>query len=303
MFQYKKSNKTNRRNQKGFILSFIFLASSNMVICQNINVQQTQVVVNPVVIERPVYIEKYRTVYVDRPQPKRVARKLSAPVQLLGYLWVHTEDLGNFRQHPVAVIQNINAQNPHGRDNWRIPTHDELMVMEANANTIGLGDDMYMATSHSNGVLRLVSTGKSIAEKRASASEEIEINGVIWATRNVASSGAFVSSPRDKGQKFSYSEALTVCPPGWRLPTREEFISLVNAGSTWKEGGREFPSKYGNLFLPSTDERNTGGMYWTSSFHSREGRSSFYWALLFSDREVYTGAGGFPTTTSVRCVK
>ena len=119
----------------------------------------------PVVIEKPVYIERYRTVYVDKPQPKRTARKLSAPVQLLGYLWIHTEDLGNFKSQPHSAIASINAQNPHGRNDWRIPTPDELAIMEANADKIGLGDDMYMATDASNGVLRLVSTGKTVAEK------------------------------------------------------------------------------------------------------------------------------------------
>ena len=121
----------------------------------SINQQQQNININVPVIEKPVYIERYRTVYVNKP---RVARKLDKPVLLLGYLWVYPEDLGNFRQVPVSVINSVNAQKPYGRDNWRIPTPDELAVLEANADRIGLGDDIYLATDHCNGVLRMVST-------------------------------------------------------------------------------------------------------------------------------------------------
>lgn len=135
---------------------------------QNINI-------NLPVIEKKVYIERYRTVYVDRPQPKRIAKKLSAPVLLHGFLWVYPEDIGNFKRQADAleIIRNINNQTPYGRNNWRIPTPGELAVLEANAEKIGLGDDIYLATDHANGVLRMVSTGKSVAEQQAERDAEI----------------------------------------------------------------------------------------------------------------------------------
>lgn len=164
--KHKQSTKNQTSGWIFLITMAIFVLFENCCYGQTVIQQQQQnVVVNPVVIEKPVYIERYRTVYVDKPQPKRIARKLSAPVQLLGYLWVHTEDLGDFKSQPHSVIANVNAQSPYGRNNWRIPTPDELAVMEKNADKIGLGDDIYMATNSSNGVLRLVSTGKSVAEK------------------------------------------------------------------------------------------------------------------------------------------
>ena len=166
-------SQTSRINSFVFIVFFVLFCSYCF---GQVSIQQNQqnVNINVPVIEKTVYVDRYRTVYVDRPQPKRVAKKLSAPVLLLGYLWVYPEDIGNFKQHPLDVIKNINAQNPHGRNNWRIPTHDELMVMEANADKVGLGDDMYMATSHSNGLLRLVSTGQSVAEQKAEQKKQDE---------------------------------------------------------------------------------------------------------------------------------
>jgi formylglycine-generating enzyme required for sulfatase activity len=135
---------------------------------QNVIIQNS---VEPVVIEKHVYIERYRTAYVKKPQPARTPRKLTAPVLLLGHLWVHTEDLGNFKQQPHDIVSATNRQVPFDRDDWRIPTPSELAVMENNADKIGIGDDMYMATDARNGVLRLVSTGKTASEKAREARE------------------------------------------------------------------------------------------------------------------------------------
>lgn len=174
---------TNHMNMKkyiSFLLCCTFLAfNSSKSLCQvyqqnkQIAIQQNQqnVNINVPVIEKKVYVDRFRTVYVDRPQPKRVARKLSAPFCLHGYLWVYTEDIGNFKNQADAweIIQNINVQAPFGRNTWRIPTSAELAVLEQNADKVGLGEDIYLATDHRNGVLRMVSTGPTAAERKAEA--------------------------------------------------------------------------------------------------------------------------------------
>ena len=73
------------------IICFILIA--NMALAQNYNVNQNQqnININVPVIEKPVYIEKYRTVYVEKP---RVAKQLSQPVVILGYLTVFPRDIG-----------------------------------------------------------------------------------------------------------------------------------------------------------------------------------------------------------------
>lgn len=185
----------------------------------SINQQQQNININVPVIEKPVYIERYRTVYVNKP---RVARKLDKPVLLLGYLWVYPEDLGNFRQVPVSVINSVNAQKPYGRDNWRIPTPDELAVLEANADRIGLGDDIYLATDHCNGVLRMVSTDAAKKPSVSSAianGEVVSINGVLFRSRPI--------NPQEvapNGASYYYNNI----PEGWRLPTEREIYSLMS---------------------------------------------------------------------------
>ena len=190
----------------------------------SINQQQQNININVPVIEKPVYIERYRTVYVEKP---RVARKLDKPVLLLGYLWVYPEDLGNFKHGiPVSVINNVNAQKPFGRDNWRIPTPDELAVLEANAETIGLGDDIYLATDHCNGVLRMVSTGDTkevIANNAIANGDVVSINGSLFRSRPIVTGMVKASES---------SRYINNMPTGWRLPNESEIYGLMNSSDT-----------------------------------------------------------------------
>lgn len=237
-----------------FILFFLTIIISGSTFSQNVNtnvnqnVNQNNVIINnQPVIERVKYIEKYRTVYVERPQPKRYARTLPSPICLLGSIWVYVEDLGDFRSLLDAqeIVNRLNAVGKHGRNDWRIPSSAELTVMEQNAEKIGLGDGIYLATSHRNGILRPVSTGASIAEKNRAdrdhqqriaeeesrrkaerdaklrAQQQIINSGqgisdggyLIWASKNVNA-----SSPYEKGSVLSSYQ-----PRGrWRIPSSSE---------------------------------------------------------------------------------
>lgn len=228
----------------------------NQNVNQNINNNSNTIIIqNQPVIEKKVYIERYRTIYKDRPQPKRIAKTLPSPVCLLGYLWVYPEDLGTYNSFASDIISRINAQGLHGRNDWRIPTPDELRLMENYADKCGLGSDIYLATDHRNGVLRLVSSGKSIAEQRQEQREKdyqemlyrqqelanaerikIEarakqnemvsfgqayiVDGIIWDYRNKGANNS-----TDKG--VFYSSNNVAVTSGWRLPTESEFYSII----------------------------------------------------------------------------
>lgn len=262
-----------------FKIIAIFILFGSNCFGQDITVQQNQqnVNINLPVMEKTVYVDRYRTVYVDKPQPIRVAKKLSAPIQLLGYLWVYPEDLGNFKQIPFDVINSINEQNMYGRDNWRTPTPDELAVLENNADKVGLGDDIYLATDHSNGVLRLVSTGKTkatsetdnqaIRQEIINSGKGVELNGIIWATSNVGA-----SSPKEFGYYYTWENAKNACPKGWRLPTKEEFESLIGFRKQ-VDANNEFGIGENTIFLP------LAGIIWTSSNKiSNIGQYGYYWS-------------------------
>ena len=230
--------------------------SNNNNVNNNVNTNLNTVIINnQPVIEKVKYIEKYRTVYRDRPQPKRLARKLSSPVCLLGTIWVYTEDLGDFRSLSDAneIVKHLNARGACGRNDWRIPTSAELTVMEQYADKVGLGDGIYIATSHSNGILRPVSTGQSIAEQNQAAdarrrqqeneerqfrnAKNIQTNiinsgqgmrdgsGLIWAATNVGASTSYSNGTIHSSYTGSNK---------WRLPSSAELRSIVNKATVTK---------------------------------------------------------------------
>lgn len=244
----------------------------------SVNQQQQNININVPVIEKPVYIERYRTVYVEKP---RVARKLDEPVLLLGYLWVYPEDLGNFKQVPVSVINSVNAQKPYGRDNWRIPTPDELAVLEANADKIGLGDDIYLATDHRNGVLRLV----AIEGENTNC---VKVGNTYWLKTNLGA-----NREDEAGSLVTYDEAIKYCPSGYRLPTRQEYEELMAYGMASFGGYYGADKNDASLFFPFSYYYNVydnlydrhsirveEGVYWTSSKDAKG--HSCYWGFSYN---------------------
>ena len=178
---------------------------------------------------------------------------------------------------PNSVIVNINAQTPYGRNNWRIPTPDELAVLEANADVIGLGNDIYLATDHRNGVLRLVSTGSSIAEDAYAEArgDFIVFNGTKWGLKN---EGA--KSPLDDGLTYDYSDMRQfTCPAGWRLPKAIEYKNLNAAESNHfrgKRNGANIDAYYGGDYFSINGKKlyfpylsYTYGRYWCESSNGR----------------------------------
>lgn len=95
---------------------------------QNIIIQQN----NPKQTEKVVIKEKEVPVYIKK-QPSAPTK----PICLYGYLWVYPEDLGRFKTYPADVIAAINKSGAFGRNNWRLPTLDELRVLQQNVDKLG----------------------------------------------------------------------------------------------------------------------------------------------------------------------
>ncbi|GHV43491.1 hypothetical protein FACS1894180_2730 [Bacteroidia bacterium] len=150
----------------------------------------------------------------------------------------------------------------------------------------------------------------------------VEINGVVWAKRNVDAVGTFAATPEAPGKFYQWNRNVAwdatgvvsnwntttptgtswatdndPSPEGWRVPTQAELESLLdltkvsNVWVTTPANGRLFTDKAsGNtLFLPAAGGRNSNGDMFTSA-----GRG-YYWSstasvataayhlLLFSD--------------------
>jgi hypothetical protein len=123
------------------------------------------------------------------------------------------------------------------------------------------------------------------------AEQGVVINGVRWATRNVAIPGTFTAHPEDAGMFYQWNKkvgwsttdpminsnggtkwnttdaggdtwekANDPCPKGWRVPTYKEQEKLYYAESEWTTlngvNGRLFGDDDNTLFLPAAGYRD-----------------------------------------------
>ena len=147
-------------------------------------------------------------------------------------------------------------------------------------------------------------TRRNIEQNLATCDEGVVINGVRWATRNVAGHGTFTRNPHDRGSFFTFHQARYACPPGWRLPTYEELQSLVVTDSEWtivnRVQGRLFGTAPNLLFLPATVHGvNT---YWGSA---RDTSATYAWGLHIrydntSVRTINTTMRGVSTRSAMQ---
>ena len=145
--------------------------------------------------------------------------------------------------------------------------------------------------------------------------EGIIINGIKWATRNVATPGKFAANSEDAGEYYQWNKGTTdflfnddyydsvyadaaswlsandPCPAGWRVPTLEEIEKLLDEDKVSNEwitvngiNGRKFTDKTtGNsIFLPAAGYRDDlGGKLYDV------GDSGVYWGSTQYDSDDY----------------
>ena len=109
----------------------------------------------------------------------------------------------------------------------------------------------------------------------ATSDEGIMIDGVRWATRNVATRGTFAETTLDVGNLFTWYDAQLACPPGWRLPTTNEVLALLHRNRFWTDSFDVEGVLFGyGLFFPAGGYRD----FINNELHDA-GRMAFYWTL------------------------
>ena len=134
----------------------------------------------------------------------------------------------------------------------------------------------------------------------------VVIDGKRWMTYNVGASESNLC-----GSLYTYDNAMTACPSGWRVPTRDELKSLSanysdwttykGVNGRWFSGSQAYSSNVSAIFLPATftDDGESSGEYWLSM---EEGYTVSY-CLFFSSGYVGFSLSGHSNEWPVRCLK
>ena len=243
------------------------------------------------------------------------ARTRSSVETVYGYLHVFPNELGVFQSEPSNVIANINAQKMHGYNDWRLPTNEELSLLLANGY---LSNAQYMSKEESNssGMVLLVTTGKSVAEKEAIEAErlrqaEIKRQAKLATYINLLNSGVLVDlglpsvtlwySKNEGGDhtRYTYDEARSNF--GSNLPTKEQLEELKNQCTwTWTGSGYKVVGPNGNsIYLPAAGGRGCKGYVWVV------GSDGNYWSSTPSGSDnayfLYFDSGYVSMTINGRC--
>lgn len=232
-----------------------------------------------------------------QPTPSAPTPKTRTKVETVyGYLHVFPNELGVFQSHPNSVIANINNQGMHGYDEWRVPTNEELSLLRANGYLSGT---QYMTKENASGMVLLVTTGKTVAEKEAIRAEQarqkeaerqaellkyVDLglpSGTCWRNSNESGDNA----------RYTYNEAVSRF--GNKLPTKQQLEELKNKCTwTWTGSGYKVIGPNSNsIYLPAAGYRGcygavydvgTRGYYWSSTPNDSDNA----WYLYFNSSGV-----------------
>jgi uncharacterized protein (TIGR02145 family) len=166
------------------------------------------------------------------------------------------------------------------------------------------------------------------------------VGTTVWATANVGAYQIFASSETDYGSFYQWGRnkawassgntvtdwdssnpsgndwngGLGPCPPGWRLPTKDEFDALTSLTTKgWKTkssiNGYEFTAGGKTLFFPAAgfrsyddgtlNDQGDYGSYWSATLHGSDNA----WCLEFESIYVDLASYGRSDGISVRCVQ
>ncbi|MBR2487100.1 MAG: hypothetical protein IKB46_04870 [Paludibacteraceae bacterium] len=241
-----------------------------------------------------------------QPTPSSPAPKTRTKVETVyGYLHVFPNELGVFQSIPTNVISNINNQGMHGYDEWRVPTNEELSLLRANGYLSGA---QYMTKENASGMVLLVTTGKSVAEKEAERQAEIarqrearrqELlsqgyvdlglpSGTIWKNSNEGGDNA----------RYTYNEAVSRF--GNKLPTKQQLEELKNKCIwTWTGNGCKVTGPNGNsIFLPAAGFRSCRG-----DVYDGDGSTSDYWSSTPKDSDAAWILGFYSDVVEVNSLR
>ncbi len=138
------------------------------------------------------------------------------------------------------------------------------------------------------------------------ASLSTVIDGKTWKQFN---EGA--SLDNRYGTLYTFKDAQSACPEGWRLPTRDEAASLganssdwTNENGTpgrWLSGSQEYSVSVPAVFLPAESASTNIGLYWATG-DSESGTGTMYYLSVNEYRIEIAQTRNNLNTYFVRCI-
>ena len=147
-----------------------------------------------------------------------------------------------------------------------------------------------------------VKSESTIKSAEITAGDNVEINGVTWATCNVGA-----NAPQEPGIQYNMEVENAPVPAGYRLPNADEMLSLFdteNVSNEWTTvngvNGRKFTDNAtGNsIFFPATDEYSS---YLSSTIHQYNPNGVF--VMNFSRAAAVVTHDYFAEGHAIRCVQ
>jgi uncharacterized protein (TIGR02145 family) len=238
--------------------------------------------------------------------------------------------------YPAGATVTISAgtlANIHQFKEWTTES-DGVIFADAESSTTTF-------TMPANGV-----TVRANFQQNSGSCESVVIGGNTWMVKNLnietSDSWCYDNNPdscKKYGRLYDWETAMTVCPPGWRLPTKDEWKALViaaggifrggalKATSGWSDDGNGtddfgFSALPGGILhyygtphqyqSPPANFQYGGfmGFWWTATVAytaAYGGYYPYYAHIEYYLGNVDVGAGGYFSSQnvalSVRCVK
>lgn len=184
----------------------------------------------------------------------------------------------------------------------------------------------------------IAETDPHITDTRDASGENLyfyfSAGGLEWFRNNLAFTGSGIAFEQSDvtsyplGRYYTWEEASTACPEGWRLPTREEFATFGTVAGDWMADVRMEGAKMWE-FWPQVKITNASGFtaipsgyatvgpetpvykgwedfaaFWTADTSESDEALAYYYYLHESEPDVMTGQGDKASLAlSVRCVR